>query len=188
MLEREVRHPKEDLCQYHVLVKRMSGIEGLPDGAAKPLAALVRSSGVETSAHLGEIRRTVRHSLGELLAILDQRGETSDDEATRARALLEAIPTGSNAVVRRIDIVVPAIAVLRACGCQLKEAAALTAQLYPVAGWGRVEPKTIIDTFYTGAPAELRGDPNEHHERIRAELVRIADELEIDGPAQPNLR
>ena len=180
MTELEVRHRKEDLSPFSVLVERISAIEGLPDGAARPLSALIRSSGVETSSHLSEIRSSLRHDLGELLAILNQRNETSGDEAIRARAFLDTISTSSGPTVRRSDIVVPAIAVLIACGCRMKEAAALIARVYPVTGWTRVEPKTVADTFYGESPAELRGNRNKHHDRIRAKFERLADEIELD--------
>ena len=178
----------DDAGSFEDLSARIGAIDGLPSEAVRPLAVLIRSSGVDTGAQLSEIRRTVRHGLHELLNILDQRNETSTDEANRARALLESISVAPSSVVRRIDIVAPAIATLRACGCSMKDAATYTAELYPIAGWRIVEPKTILELFYDKAPAELRGDQNEHHERIRAELESRADEVELYGASQPDLR
>lgn len=183
-LDASVRHPKENMCAFPALLERIAAIEGIPNEAVRPLGALIRSSGVETGSRRAEAWRKVRHALTELVEVLEETGESRSESIMHARALLRIAQAGSTAPAPRIDVVARAIVILKACGCQMKEAARYTADLYPIIGWGRVYAESIKTQFYNEAPEELRALDDEGRQRIREEFERLADQIELDDPPQ----
>lgn len=183
-LDANVRHPKEDLCAFPALLERIALVDDLPNEAVRPLGALIRSSGVETGSRRAEAWRKVRHALTELVEVLEETGESRSESNMHARAILGIGETDSTSPARRINVVAKAIVILKGCGCQMKEAARCTADLYPIIGWRRVYAESVKTLFYNEAPEELRALDDEGHQRIREEFERLADQIELDDPPQ----
>lgn len=173
--------PATSIQSFDDALRQVGEIDGLPQQSVRPLAALIHKTLGRMEARRVDVWGPTRRAVTKLAPVLDEAGESRTEAAGHVRALLASDQMRRPRKVRRIDFIEPAIAILRSCGCSLDDAAEFTSQMYRLVGWKPVYPSSVRSRFHVAASDEVRGQGNRHHDAVREEFERSADDFELYG-------
>ena len=174
------RVPRYEPTPVSELVRRLSEIDDMPRGAVRPLAGLIRMTGVETVPWEAEIWQRLRHWLDALVVTLEAKGASKSEAIPLARALRELEESHLTKPPRRASLVAHAIGILKASGCTTNQAQTIVGDIYALLGWSPAQASlsTVRKQYYVAQTKSLRDIDFKGWTRIAARYERLADVIE----------